>query len=123
MTFNGVSSSHNSISPLLLLPIPSLLISLPPTTISNPQDETLLTHCIKHQHIPAIQQLLHCGADPNIQSRRGITPISVGAHKGSVEIVQMLIDKGASVNSVNNSGSTALIQVGGWCGVYVWVWV
>eukprot|EP01031_Cornospumella_fuschlensis_P028574 gene28574-34495_t len=75
------------------------------------EEETLLTYCIRFQHTPTtVQRLLHCGADPNIQSRRGITPISVAAHKGSVEIVQMLIDKGATVNAVNTSGSTALIQ-------------
>lgn len=76
-----------------------------------PQDETLLTHSIKLLNIPAVEVLLKCGADPNLPNRKEITPISVAAHKGNVHIMSLLIEKGALVNSVNGSGSTALIQV------------
>lgn len=37
--------------------------------------------------------------------------MSVAAHKGNVIIMQYLIDFGSNVNALNNSGSTALIQV------------
>lgn len=40
-----------------------------------------------------------------------VTPISTAAHKGNLEIMSSLIRHGASVNSLNVSGSTALIQV------------
>jgi hypothetical protein len=70
-----------------------------------------LTHTIKIQNVSAVSVLLNCGADPNMPSRKGITPISVAAHKGNIYIMQMLIDKKVSVNAVNTSGSTALIQV------------
>ncbi len=40
-----------------------------------------------------------------------VTPISAAAHKGNIQIMKLLIDHGASVNALNTSGSTALIQV------------
>ncbi len=75
------------------------------------QDESLLTHCIKLQNMKAVDVLLKCGASPNQPSKKGVTPISAASHKGNVLIMQVLIDSGANVNAVNNSGSTALIQV------------
>lgn len=54
--------------------------------------------------------LLKAGADPNLLSRKGVTPISAAAHKGNITIMQILITAGASVNAMNSSGSTALIQ-------------
>ena len=58
-----------------------------------------------------MEVLLKCGANPNTNSKRGVAPISVAAHKGNVSIMQLLIDHGAEVNQVNTSTSTALIQV------------
>lgn len=51
------------------------------------------------------------GVDPNIPSKKGVTPISAAAHKGNIQLMQLLIEAGATVNSANASGSTALIQV------------
>lgn len=59
----------------------------------------------------AVSSLLRAGSNPNIPSRKGVTPISAAAHKGDIAIIQLLLDEGANVNSVNTSGSTALIQV------------
>lgn len=38
-------------------------------------------------------------------------PISAAAHKGDTSIVELLLKKGAQVDALNFSGSTALIQV------------
>ncbi len=38
-------------------------------------------------------------------------PISAAAHKGDTSIMELLIAKGAIVDALNISGSTALIQV------------
>lgn len=59
----------------------------------------------------ALEKLLKIGADPNSPSNKGVTPISAAAHKGNILMMQLLIDFGAAVNSLNTSGSTALIQV------------
>ena len=42
---------------------------------------------------------------------KGVYPLTVGAYKGTVTIMQILLDGGAEVNAINTSGSTALIQV------------
>jgi len=75
------------------------------------QDDTALTHSIRLLNIDAVVGLLIGGADPNMTNRKGVTPISVAAHKGNIIIMTALIDAGANVNALNNSGSTALIQV------------
>ena len=71
----------------------------------------MLTYSIKLQNVEAVEVLLRHGADPNTPSRKGVAPISGAAHKGNVAIMKMLIEHGAAVNSTNNTGSTALIQV------------
>lgn len=71
----------------------------------------MLTHCIKTQNVSAVEQLLLAGADPNQLSRKGVAPISAAAHKGNTAIMQLLLAAGATVNSLNSTGSTALIQV------------
>lgn len=62
-------------------------------------------------NVPAVSGLLDAGTDPNSSNKRGVTPISAAAHKGNTEIMRSLISAGASVNAVNTTGSTALIQV------------
>jgi len=74
------------------------------------EEETVLTSCIRSLNIPAVEALIRAGADPNLPSRKGVTPISAAAHKGNISLMQLLIDAGAAVNSLNSSGSTALIQ-------------
>lgn len=75
------------------------------------QDETILTHAVKLQNGPAVYALLEAGADPNFANKKGVTPISAAAHKGNTDIMRFLINAGSNVNALNNSGSTALIQV------------
>lgn len=73
--------------------------------------ESPLIHCIKIQNEAAVDVMMRCKIDPNACNSRGVTPISAAAHKGYVPIMRLLIDAGAFVNAVNQSGSTALIQV------------
>ena len=74
-------------------------------------DDTILTHVVKNQNIKSVAALVKAGVDLNQFNRKGITPISAAAHKGNIDIMQLLIEGGALVNALNNSGSTALIQV------------
>lgn len=70
----------------------------------------MLTWCIRNQLVAAFEALIKAGADPNMPSKKGVTPISAAAHKGNIHVMQLLIDAGSAVNSLNTSGSTALIQ-------------
>jgi ankyrin repeat protein len=65
---------------------------------------------VKIQNEEAVAALLRMGADPNTPNKKGATPISAAAHKGSIPIMRSLIAAGAHVNALNTSGSTALIQ-------------
>ncbi len=71
----------------------------------------MLTYAVKVQNMDAVFSLVKMGADPNVLSGKGVTPISVAAHKGNLDIMRFLIESGAAVNAPNSSGSTALIQV------------
>jgi ankyrin repeat protein len=66
---------------------------------------------VKLQNVGAVAALLEAGADPNMSNRKGVTPISAASHKGNIALMQLLINAGSVVNAVNQSGSTALIQV------------
>lgn len=71
----------------------------------------MLTQAIKMQSEAALAALLQIGANPNALNRKGVSPISAAAHKGTISLMVLLVNAGADVNAVNLSGSTALIQV------------
>jgi ankyrin repeat protein len=58
-----------------------------------------------------VAALLQAGCNPNLHNKKGVMPISAAAHKGDIQIMELLISKGALVDALNVSGSTALIQV------------
>lgn len=74
------------------------------------EEESILNHCIKSQNVGAVEALIKAGVDANVNSKKGVTPISAAAHKGNVIIMKMLVDAKSDVNAVNTTGSTALIQ-------------
>ena len=90
-----------------------------------------MTHAIKAGKADIVERLLCMGWDAKLPNKKGyvvssiliiyliyvirifrsVTPISTAAHKGSIKIMKSLISHGAVVNAINESGSTALIQV------------
>ena len=48
------------------------------------------------------------GADPNLGTEKGFTPIYVAAEKNHNDIVKMLINNKANVNQANERGFTPL---------------
>jgi ankyrin repeat protein len=67
-------------------------------------------YIIRLHNVAAVARLLHFGADPNRPSRKGNIPIATAANKGTVQIMQLLIDAGADIDAINESGASALIQ-------------
>jgi ankyrin repeat protein len=52
----------------------------------------------KEANIEAVKLLLSLGADPNAQAQTGRTPLHGAGHKGSAEVIQILVDGGAKLD-------------------------
>jgi len=66
---------------------------------------------IRANDLTRLAALLAAGADVNAaEPRGGMTPLMHAAVSGSREAMAMLLDKGASVNSANGAGVTALMM-------------
>lgn len=59
--------------------------------------------------IEVVRTLLDQGANINIKTKSGTTPLMMAAMKGHVAIVNLLIDNGALINTKNKFGVTALM--------------
>jgi ankyrin repeat protein len=90
---------------------------------------TPLLRAAKAGDVPAVRLLLAHGADPNLPTATGITPLMAAAGNGSasldtrgrykseaqaVEAVKVLLAAGADINARDNSGQTALHGAATW---------
>jgi len=55
-----------------------------------------------------VETLLKAGANPNTQTKDGVSPLMVGAGQGEKEICNLLLSCGADVNLKHSKGLTAL---------------
>jgi len=58
-----------------------------------------------------VRLLLAKGAEVDVKSREGNTPLMAAARSGKTEMTRLLLDNGADVNARNNYGQTALMSV------------
>jgi ankyrin repeat protein len=82
-----------------------------PNAHSNKTDTVLSFACsygIHGQKPELVRLLLEAGSDPNLKSRVETTPLQVAAFHGPIEVLDLLLSKGADVNAVGFQGSTAL---------------
>ena len=68
--------------------------------------ETIDPFCVKH--------LLRRGADVNIGMQGNARPLHMTAQSGSVDIAQLLLEAGASLNAVTDGGHTAAYVAAGY---------
>src|SRR6185312_3883224 len=87
---------------LLLILISGLL----PASVSDD-----LYQAIRDNNLPRLRTIPKDSPDVNARDPHGETPLMYAAFTGSLEAMQLLIDKGADVNAQNDFGSTPLI----WC--------
>jgi hypothetical protein len=78
------------------------------TPASSPTDE--FYGAIRSGDIARVTSLVQKGIDVNVKERRGgATPLMHAAAIGSLDALQLLLDKGADVNARNAAGATALM--------------
>ena len=67
-----------------------------------------LNRAISREHPEAIQKFLKAGADVNERDDDGCTPLIYAAQSGDLALIKILVERGATVNSVDNGGGSAL---------------
>ena len=60
--------------------------------------------------IDEVQRQLDAGVDPNLKSSKGATPLFYAVYGGHLEIVELLITRGADVNALYLNGNSVLDQ-------------
>lgn len=75
----------------------------------NAAGETALTVAVAKRDDLWTGFLLQEGADPNLATRTGETPLIAAARIGFLDAVEALLEKGAKVDGANRMGETALI--------------
>lgn len=82
-------------SRILILPFLVSVFSIPGFG-QNLNDDLIVA--ARKSNVEAVKELLAKGADPNAKSPYGATPLFFACDRGSLEIVRMLVDRGADVN-------------------------
>ncbi|MCW7539744.1 ankyrin repeat domain-containing protein [Aquabacterium sp. A7-Y] len=62
--------------------------------------------------IAIIRELLDCGADPNLRSDGGQYGLHWAAYYGNVELVELLVSKGAKINAMSDHESRYVLHGG-----------
>ena len=69
---------------------------------------TILHTVIYRGRLDLAKSLLEYGADPNIATNHGQTPLMMACRAGYTESVKLILAKGANIAMVDDSGRTAL---------------
>lgn len=97
-------SLRKEIVPLNLLPNGSR-VELPRN--DNDYNTTALFNAILKLRIPLLTSLLKSGIDVNVRNSDGMTPLMAAASTGNLDIIRLLLAKGADTSITNNLGETA----------------
>ena len=77
-----------------------------PSTAKTP--DISIHKAAERGNIEAVKQHLDTGADVNVKSDSGMTPLHHAAYRENNEVIELLIAKGASVNAQDVAGRTPL---------------
>jgi uncharacterized protein len=72
------------------------------------EGKTALMYTRQHNEVELCRLLLNAGAAAHVVTQHDITPLMMAAQTGRVQIVAMLIDADAPINTVDDQGRTAL---------------
>lgn len=88
--------------------IVQMAVTAPPVSVV-PQPARTLVEAVQQGKIEQARSLIAAGADPNApDSKFGVTPLSWAAMRGEIEMVRLLLEKGANVRQKNADDSTPL---------------
>ena len=62
------------------------------------------------EHPSAVLRLLHLGADIDVRNYKGKTALHCAAKAGFLSVIDLLIEKGATIDAPDNNGETALFE-------------
>jgi len=92
-----------------------LLVDFGQKTDVNLQDSlrcSALHYAVRQLHVPILQFLLRCGADPGLQDQQGNTPLHLAAVTDSEEVLSCFLRRNVPLNSRNGEGKTVLEVAG-----------
>jgi len=75
--------------------------------------DTSLISCVRRGDVDKAAELLQRGANPKAANASGMTALQYAAMTGRIEIMKMLISKGADVNARDQFGRTPLLEACG----------
>ena len=89
-------------------------LNKPGSTLIGSRDlatgETALHIVTQRRDLQWIQFLLQRGANPNVEDKRGITPLIIASNLGFADGIEALIKGGARIDVTNAAGETPLIS-------------
>ena len=90
-------NSHRRLALLLILLLVPCLVAAPPATAEEGAGHDLIA-AAQGQDLATVQRLLAAGVDVNSTTRYGATPLFFAVDKGHLEMVELLLAKGARVD-------------------------
>jgi ankyrin repeat protein len=89
------------------------IVSRPGSTAINTRDkgsgEGALHYVVRKEDVEWLTFLLGSGARPDLQSHKGVTPLSLAVQSGSLEAAEILLRRKATVDLADNRGETPLM--------------
>jgi ankyrin repeat protein len=102
---------------LLIIALGVVLIAGAAVAQGKDKNQSLFTAVTFHDPSKA-KQLIEDGADIEAKDDLGLTCLVIACSKGNLEIVKLLLEKGAKVNAPAADGTTPLMAVAGSGSVY-----
>ncbi|MDT8399686.1 MAG: ankyrin repeat domain-containing protein [Pseudomonadales bacterium] len=76
----------------------------------GPYETPALHWVVRIDDVDTARLLLEAGADPNLATRLGVTPLSLAVANGSPAMVALLLEAGADANARETTGETLLMS-------------
>lgn len=73
------------------------------------ESEKEIFNAVINGDVDKVNQLLESGLDPSLKDSEGMSPLHFAADRGHLELLQILLKKGAFVDSINSDGQSPLM--------------